>query len=140
MKIQNLVPLIGWTFFLIDQKNEEIHHKATTSFDQFLIPVQSIENNIRSIERNSRSIETMKNFIIEFLPKSISSRFLFDQSKRTFDRSKGILDRLKLVKLKFFHNFLVTVFDVFAIFHQKHLLLLWKKIHRSNIKVFKIII
>ena len=140
MKIQNSMPSIGRTFFSINRKNEEIHHKVIASFDRFLIPVWLIENTIQSIERNSQLIETMKNFIIEFLPESICSRFLFDQSKRTFDRSKGILDRSKLAKLNFSQNFRVTVFDVFPVFHKKHLLILWMNIHKSNIMVFKIII
>ena len=91
---------------LLDQsKNEEIHHKASTSFDWFSIPVWLIEINIRSIERNSRSIETMKNFNIKFLLDSNGSQFLFDQSKSTFNRSKGILDRLNLAKMNFYQNF-----------------------------------
>ena len=92
------MPSISRTYFLIDQKNEEIHQKATTSFDQFLIPIQSIE-------RNSRSIETMKNFITNFLPELIDSWFLFNQSKTTFDWSKGILNWSKLAKLNFSQNF-----------------------------------
>ena len=95
----------------IDRKMKKFNTKPLL-FDRFSIPVRSIENNIRLIERNSRSIETMKNFIIVFLPKSIGSWFLFDQSK-------GILNRLKLAKLNFSQNFLVTAFDIFTIFHQK---------------------
>ena len=138
MKIQNSMPSIGRTFFSIDRKNEEIHHKVTASFDRFLIPVWLIENNIQSIERNSQLIETMKNFIIEFLPKSIDSQFLFDQLKRTFNRLKGILDRSKLAKLKFFSEFSSNHFWCFCYFPSKHFLILWMKIHRSNIEVFKI--
>ena len=61
----------------------------------------------------------MKNFIIELLPDSIGSRFLFDQSRRTFNRLKGILDRSKLAKTEFFQNFLVTVLDIFIILPSK---------------------
>ena len=52
------------------KKNEEIHHNS--------IPIRSVKKNIRSIEKDSQLIETMKNFIIEFQPKSTGSRFLFD--------------------------------------------------------------
>ena len=98
---------------LLDRsKNEEIHHKGSTLFDWFSILVRSIEINIRSVERNSRSIETMKNFIIEFLPDSIGSRFLFYQSKSTFDQSK-------LVKSEFFQNFAAAVFHSFCYFPSK---------------------
>ena len=128
-----------WSNILLDQlKNGEIHHKGSTSFDWFPILVQSIEINIRSVERNSQSIETMKNFIMEFLPESIGSRFLFNQLKRTFDWSKGISVRSKLTKLKFFLEFSSNCFWCFCYFPSKHFLILWMKIHRSNIKVFKI--
>ena len=74
-----------------------------------------IQNSIPSIDRTFFSIDQkMKKFIIKSLPDSIDSRFLFDQLKRTFDRLKGILNRSRLVKLNFFQNFLVIVFDVFT--------------------------
>ena len=112
MKIQNSVPSVDRTCLSIDRKNEEIHHKATALFDWFSIPVQSILNNIWSIKRNSRSNETMKNFIIEFLSKSIGSQFLFDQSKGKFDWSK-------LTKLNF-SEFSSNRFSQFLLFSIKN--------------------
>ena len=74
-----------------------------------------IQNSVPSIDWTFFSIDQkMKKFIIKSLPDSIDSRFLFDQLKRTFDRLKGILNRSRLVKLNFFQNFLVIVFDVFT--------------------------
>ena len=118
VKIQNSVPSIGRIFSSIDKKNEEIHHKVTVSFDLFSILIQSAEKNIRSIERNSPSIKTMKNFIIEFLPKSIGSQFLFDQSNQSKEHSidwKEFLIDPNLQKLNFSQNILVTVFDIFIV-------------------------
>ena len=119
MKISKFNAFDRSNLFFDRSKNQEIHHKASASFDWFLIPIRSIKINIRSIERNSQSIETMKNFIIKFLPGSIDSQFLFDQSKSTFDRLKGILDQSKLAKTKFFQNFLATVFYSFCYFLSK---------------------
>ena len=75
-----------------------------------------IQNSVPSIGWTFFSIDQkMKKFIIKSLPDSIDSRFLFDQSKRTFDRLKGILNRSRLIKLNFFQNFLVIVFYVFTV-------------------------
>ena len=53
---------------------------------------------------------------------------------------KGILNRLKLAKLNFSQNFLVTAFDVFTIFHQKTPFDFMNKDSQIKIKVFKMII
>ena len=55
VKIQNSVPSIGQTFFSIDRKSEEIHHKTTVTFNQFSIPIRSIEKK-HSIDRREFSI------------------------------------------------------------------------------------
>ena len=86
-----------------------------------------IQNSVPSIDWTFFSIDQkMKKFIIKSLPDSIDSRFLFDQLKRTFDRLKGILNRSRLLKLNFFQNFLVIVFDVFT-FSIKNTFLFYKR-------------
>ena len=69
----------------------------------------------QSIETFTRSIKMVRKSILESLPISIDAWFLFN-------RSKGTLDWLKLIKLNFLKNFLVTVLKVWRSFkHCKRL-------------------
>ena len=66
----------------------------------------------QSVEAFARSIEMMRKIILESLDDFIAIRFLFDRSKSSFDRYLIPLDQLKLVKLNFLQNFLITILKV----------------------------
>ena len=112
MKFQKIVHSIDRRYFPINQNVQQIHFKVFGWLDRLSIPIQLIERQIWSIERNFQSVEKLKKVITKSRVDSIDSRFLFDRLKGTFDRSKGILDQSKLMKLKIFQIFLVTVFYV----------------------------
>ena len=84
VKIQNPVPSISWTFYSIDQKNEEIYHLASASFDWFLNPIQLVEKYIWSVEKNSRSIETRITEFFRIFQEPFLTSSLLSSIKNTF--------------------------------------------------------